>query len=108
MYVQCKIRLSFGLLSWNLEYSFKLGLDLHLGTYIHLGIKIPSFSKQRLLNEENIIQFWEFGIKMVFGVRIRKALQRLLLLILKKYSLPPTRVRLVLLLLPFLLWSLLK
>ena len=35
MYVQCKIRLSFGLLSWNLEYSFKVGLDLHLGTSIH-------------------------------------------------------------------------
>ena len=59
-------------------------------------IKIQSFSMLRLLNGENRIQYWEFGIKMECGVRIRKTLQRLLLLTLKKYSLPPTRVRLAL------------
>ena len=71
-------------------------------------IKIPSSSMQRLLNEESRIQFWVFRIKMEIGVGIRKALLRLLLLTLKRYTPPPTRVSLILLLLLFLLWFLLK
>ena len=49
-------------------------------------IKIPSSSMQRLLNEESRIQFWVFRIKMEIGVGIRKALLRLLLLTLKRYT----------------------